>query len=247
MSVVGIGKIFKPSDVSAVSSYSLLGTNYTSIRQDLKNRSGVYMFYNIITGQCYIGSSVDLERRLRAHKHLVGRSPRPLYRAMHKYGLDAFMFFLLEECDPTVLACIQLEQSYLDEYGASDSPHYNILPIAGASDGYNHTPEMIRHLSEIHQGVKHPRFGTSPTPDQRAATSSALKAYYDKYGHHNAGKKGVNAPQYGIGGKAVHCYSSDGQYLEYPSINATRTALKTRHSNVANNIDKGPVVIRNIT
>jgi hypothetical protein len=161
--------------------------------------------------------------------------------------MDSFLLFILEECEPVVSTCLELEQGYLDFYQAYDLPHYNTLLIAGSSEGFTHSPETLEHLREIHAGPKHPRYGTEPSVEQRQATSEALKAYYEKYGHHNKGKKGINAPQYGINGKAVHCYSSTGEYQCFPSINGARQALRVRHMTIADNIDKAPVVIRGIT
>ena len=64
---------------------------------------------------------------------------------------------------------------------------------------------------------------TIPTLEQRLATSKALKAHFLANDHHNKGKKGVLAPQFGIGGTKIHMYSSDEQYKYFPSINAAAT------------------------
>jgi hypothetical protein len=43
MSVTGIAKIYKPTEIRSVFSFSLLATNWTSIRRALKGKAGVYM------------------------------------------------------------------------------------------------------------------------------------------------------------------------------------------------------------
>ena len=82
--------------------------------------------------------------------------------------------------------------------------------------------ETIKKLQTLHKGKLHPRFGTKPSLEQRRATSKALKAHFLTNEHHNKGKKGVLAPQFGIGGTKIHMYSSDGKYEHFPSINAAR-------------------------
>lgn len=63
------------------------------------------------------------------------------------------------------------------------------------------------------------------------------KEYFELNGHHNLGKTGINAPQYGINGKSVYCYSSDGQFMHFLSINQA----------VRFNIDSNPIIIRGVT
>ncbi len=127
---------------------------------------------------------------------------------------------------------------YLDRY----QPAYNILKKAGDSTGFNHTPETIAKLQAKHKGKLHPRFGTSPSSEQRRATSEALKAHFAAKGHHNKGKKGILAPQYGLGGNVVHMYSVNGEYVHFPSVNSARISFKVRSGKIADNIDTGKAV-----
>lgn len=68
---------------------------------------GIYKITNLINGKVYIGESVDIYRRWEQHKK-IGKSKngykrdavKPLYRAMHKYGLDNFLFEIIEICCP---------------------------------------------------------------------------------------------------------------------------------------------------
>lgn len=66
-----------------------------------KNKiSGVYKITNNITGDFYIGSSKNIEKRWAVHKCVSVWKRRPgmkLYQAFIKYGLDNFIFEVLEE------------------------------------------------------------------------------------------------------------------------------------------------------
>ena len=65
--------------------------------------TGIYKINNKINGKCYIGQSVNIERRWKDHKiryNLASADSERnyLYRAMTKDGIENFMFDILEEC-----------------------------------------------------------------------------------------------------------------------------------------------------
>ena len=64
--------------------------------------SGVYKITNNITGDFYIGSSKNIEKRWTDHKSISVWKRRPgmkLYQAFIKYGLDNFTFEVIERTD----------------------------------------------------------------------------------------------------------------------------------------------------
>ena len=64
--------------------------------------SGVYKITNNITGDFYIGSSKNIEKRWSKHRSPSVHKQRPnskLYKAMASYGLDNFTFEIIEETD----------------------------------------------------------------------------------------------------------------------------------------------------
>lgn len=64
--------------------------------------SGVYKITNTITGDFYIGSSKDIKLRWANHKspsHWKQRPNSKLYQDMSQYGLDNFIFEVLEKTD----------------------------------------------------------------------------------------------------------------------------------------------------
>ena len=61
--------------------------------------SGIYEIRNLITGDCYIGSSMNITQRKNRHfRDLKNNSHHSiiLQRAYCKYGIDAFMFNIIE-------------------------------------------------------------------------------------------------------------------------------------------------------
>lgn len=62
--------------------------------------SGIYKITNMVTGDFYIGSSKDIKHRWARHKCISTWTNRPgmkLYKAFIKYGLDNFIFEVIEE------------------------------------------------------------------------------------------------------------------------------------------------------
>lgn len=86
--------------------------------------SGVYEIVNKITGDCYIGSSVDLKRRKQEHfneSYWKHNPNKPLYKDMKQYGKNSFLFKPIRLCDPAELK--KYEQEAIDKY----KPKYNVL------------------------------------------------------------------------------------------------------------------------
>lgn len=103
---------------------------------------GVYSIRNRQSGHIYVGSSIDLSRRLNAHRRLLARGKHHsirLQRAWHRHGPDAFVFEiveLVEDADHLVAR----EQHYIDAFGAFGKHGYNMLPNAGSSRGSKRSP-----------------------------------------------------------------------------------------------------------
>jgi hypothetical protein len=77
--------------------------------KDNKNKSGIYRFTNNITGESYIGYSVNLSARF-AHYYsfaylnrIINKSNSIICRALLKYGYSSFTIDIMEYCDPSVL------------------------------------------------------------------------------------------------------------------------------------------------
>ena len=77
--------------------------------------SGVYKITNTITGDFYIGSSKDVKQRWRSHKckSKWNENPNsPLYKDMQKYGIDKFVFEVLEVVEEGSLK--EMEQKFIE-------------------------------------------------------------------------------------------------------------------------------------
>lgn len=85
--------------------------------------SGIYEIVNTITGDCYIGSTIDLYKREKQHfreSTWKQRPTKPLYKDMKQYGKENFLFKTIQLCDPTELK--KYEQIAIEKY----KPKYNV-------------------------------------------------------------------------------------------------------------------------
>jgi group I intron endonuclease len=77
--------------------------------------SGIYRIKNIITGDCYVGSAVNIERRWKKHQWMLkaNRHCNPkLQNSYNKYGVDAFKYEIFEIFPEEYI--IQREQERID-------------------------------------------------------------------------------------------------------------------------------------
>ena len=105
----------------------------------------MYRWVKIISGESYIGSSVNLGKRFinyYNYNHLSDpRCNMLIYRALLKYGYSNFKLEILEYCDQA--SVLDRENFYLELV----KPEYNILEKAGSSLGYKHTEETKYKMS----------------------------------------------------------------------------------------------------
>lgn len=98
---------------------------------------GVYRITNLMTGSTYIGSSLNIDRRLKTHKDNLGKNRHyntHLQNSWVKYGHDAFTFEVLLECEGKDLALT--EQKFIDDCLASGVPLFNMKPASASQKGF---------------------------------------------------------------------------------------------------------------
>lgn len=118
--------------------------NKKSIK-DLKGKRGIYMWYNNITNDYYIGSSINLYNRLNNYyyKSRLNNNSK-ISRALIKYGHKNFTLIIIEILENN-LNIIEKEQYYINLL----NPIYNILTIAYSSKGFkfNHSDIAKKKIS----------------------------------------------------------------------------------------------------
>lgn len=117
-----------------------------NILKEVKNKSGIYMWTNNINNKKYIGSSVNINRRLLEYfnvNRLQKEKSMPINLALLKYGYSSFSFTVLVYCDKNLL--MEKEKYYFDQI----SPEYNILKIPGSPSrvsGWKHSALTVEKM-----------------------------------------------------------------------------------------------------
>jgi hypothetical protein len=82
-----------------------------NIYKELRKKCGVYLFINNITNDLYVGSSINLTKKMVSY-YFYTNSQKPsklvIIRAMKNYGLTNFSLGILEFCEKDV--CLTVEQ-----------------------------------------------------------------------------------------------------------------------------------------
>lgn len=139
---------------------------------------GVYSITNKITGNVYIGSSIDVVRRWMEHKTPKANGNDRLHSDMKKYGLENFSFEVIEECDMS-----ELRQRELD-YIRKMQPYYNFIGVRkteemkqkvsnGVAKWWKDLPETTRHKI-ITQNLTGPKKGHTVSAETRAKISKKV-------------------------------------------------------------------------
>lgn len=121
-----------------------------SAKETLTGYSGIYAIQCRATEAYYVGSAVDLYNRL--YDHVINHSSNLyLQRAIIKYGLSAFVFYVVEFCKPSDL--LAREQHYLNWlFSLSATLRFNFCSTAGSRLGCKHTSGTRQLISQKSKG-----------------------------------------------------------------------------------------------
>jgi group I intron endonuclease len=141
-----------PARLNPVQEYNNLHLteNFRSIMLVLKGVTGIYCIICVTNGRMYIGSAVDLSKRLAEH-FLYGKTNEHLQRALNLYTLEHFKFQILEMCNIDVL--LEREQFYLDWlFCQPENLRFNFCPNASTRLGATHSDQTRQKISDTLTG-----------------------------------------------------------------------------------------------
>lgn len=130
---------------------------------------GVYRILNIVDGKIYVGSSVDIQRRIKSHTHELRKGThnnKYLQRAWNKYGENSFEFSVIEEVsDKSILR--DREQYYIQLTNCSNHfIGYNLLNNTNIGLGVSASDEIKAKISEACSGEKNGNYGREHTEEE---------------------------------------------------------------------------------
>jgi group I intron endonuclease len=184
------------------------------------NVSGIYMIQNINSKKVYIGSALNIYKRIfgaSSISHLKAlstntHSNKHLQNTYNKHGIDSFKFKILETCEKSIL--LEREQYYFDTVLNAKNlkdfkkKAYNICPTAGSPLGRTMSNAFKEKCSILKLGTKNPMFG----------------------------RKGINNPR----SLSVLQYNKEGSFIKmYNTIIEAVDETKVSISSIRNALHKG--------
>jgi len=141
-------------DLETINWFSLKKSGFIiPLQKNFEKKPAIYIYQNKLNkNQIYIGSSINLIRRLEQHRYLCNKNIKScpkFYNCVSKYGWNNFRVGILEyigsnkvyrsTIDKVLLKrnLIEREQFYFDIF----KPTLNINKIAGSTLGFKHTEE----------------------------------------------------------------------------------------------------------
>lgn len=166
-------------------------------------KSGIYIIKNNLNGDLYVGSAENLNRRWYKHIWRLKRNEHHsiiLQRAFNKYGINSFIFEVLEFTEINCL--IEREQIWIEKL----KPQYNVCPTAGSSKGFKHSEETKEKLRIMNLGEKNPRYGFKYPKKEKIKKEKKYKK------------------------KPIIRLDNNGEEKEYDSITSATLELGTKNS-----------------
>lgn len=134
------------------------------ILADNKNKAGIYVWTHTESSKLYVGSSVNLSRRLSYYfsKNIYRHKTSKIYNALLSHGLSAFSLTILEYIeienlpkDEAKKRIMEREQHYIENI----LPEYNILKTAGSLLGFKHSDSTLVKFKKAKENENNPMFG----------------------------------------------------------------------------------------
>jgi group I intron endonuclease len=138
----------------------------------MENVSGIYMIQNTVTGDDYIGSSVNIKKRWSVHQWHLREQTHPnqhLQNSWNKYGKGAFAFYILE--GTTDLR--ERELHWLYQCKPTFNMNYAVDRLDPDGLGFCCSEETRRKLSVSHLGQEPGNKGKHPSDETRKKLSEA--------------------------------------------------------------------------
>ena len=203
-----------------------LNETATNLRNDTKNVSGVYLIFNNISGDYYVGSSSTNKFYSRFYRHLINFTGSKIVKlAVRKHKLKNFSFLILE-LFPEITnkennkKLLDLEDFYLK----SLLPNYNILTEAGSNFGYKHIETDRIKIKTNYSQQRRDKIGNLNKGETLSLTKSKIREKVVYKNHSEYTKEAVLNMK---NSKPIKLFNKDGTlYGEYTSIKHVANSIK---------------------
>ncbi len=212
------------------------------IKEENKNKAGIYMIYNEVNKKKYVGSAAMNRLNVRFRNHLIHRTgSKRTAAAVAEYGIESFSFYILEYFSGVVkkenlsakhVELLELETKYIREL----SPEYNILQEGVSSKGYKHTEEKMK---KNYSQERRERVGNI---NRGKVLSAEEKEYLSKIAKLRNSNMELRKRLSALSSKPVTLYKEDGtEHSKYPGIRLMAKAFRCCNKTINKAIRDGSV------
>ena len=144
----------KLKNLKPIKVYNSLKNDRVQILKNEKDKYAVYLLYNNINGNYYVGSSINIASRMRNYLNNTFLKSKqnvniPIVAALLKYDQSNFTLWIIEYVEPEFLT---IKETF---YITSLMPYYNVLKQGYSYLGYKHTEETKELLSQLAKNRTH--------------------------------------------------------------------------------------------
>lgn len=167
-------------------------------------------------GNFYVGKSFNLKSRISNYKYDTQRGSNIIIRSIRKYGWDAHVIEVLEECDNDILS--EREIYWIKQLKSCkfDNPKGMNLTYGGDNPSWMHDKQRRMNQSKKFSGSGNPFFGKTHSQEYKAKKSEEVSMYNKEKGRRipdwgaEKGRDIVRTPilKYGINGVFLKKYKS---------------------------------------
>lgn len=205
----------------------------------------IYMIENILNGKFYIGKTVKtVEERFKQHIRCAKRGVnRKLYDTMNHYGIDQFVFYVIEDNIQSEDVLNEREKYWITKLNAIENG-YNMAE--GGDGGASIVP---KHWDENHHAKFHdylynhggreliskrmkennPMKGRKHTNETKEKMSQSKEKYKEIYSQKFSGE---NNPMYGYTKEYVEAHKNESEFCE--KLSRIRQEMSERFSGEGN-------------
>lgn len=143
---------------------------------------GIYCIQNKTTGKRYVGKSINIQQRFWQHKYELTKGEnkkhfnRYLKSAVQKYGIDDFIFSVLEVFEVIDEEKLKEREFYWMLYYKTTDPEFGYNLRMDSSTKMICHDDTKRLISESVKGVNNPNYGNKWTEEQKKYMSEKKKS-----------------------------------------------------------------------
>lgn len=124
--------------------------DFGEYKSPMPKTAGIYYWKNNVTGEGYIGQSINLQKRMYGYRK-ISPQQRKLYDAFRQYGVINFTCYKVMDCCPSKVALNYWETYWIKELDTFGANGYNLTT---GGDSFTASVETRARMSKVRTGKK---------------------------------------------------------------------------------------------